>query len=309
MRKICVYVTVFLVLVLSGSGLARPVPFTLLTHDDNVTLLPQPRGQIGVSGDHLLRTIDDITHSSYNPDGCFSFTFLNPVGVSEPDYPPGYVEGIHCMTTGSLILDVDLTAGGAVGVREVDLDGYVSATKPIANQRLVRPGDPAADGSHGPVDGQPNSGSYRASAAEDWAFTATCDWYYDTPFGGSGTIDMTFDNYLWSGFIIPVSELTSPGMAAATLEDALGYFSGSSEDFEQWLLLEVYPRVPEEAVYLLFAQGEGHPVWTHPMMGMGTSGIVAQTIIGYGVPEPATMVLLGAALCPLVLRRRRKKPV
>lgn len=303
MSKVCVFVTV--VLALSAGVLAETVTFTLLTHGDNVTLLPQPTGEPGVSGDHLLRTSDDITYPSYNPDGCFSFNFMNPVGEQLPDYPPGYAEGIHSMTTGSLVLDVDLAAGGAVGIEELAFNGYVATGKPIAHQWLVRPGDPAADGNHGPVDGQPNSGSYQASAAQNWAFAATFDWYYDTPFGESGSIDMTFNDYQWTGFIIPVSQLTAAGMAATALDDPLGYFDG---DFESWLRDEVAPRLPEDAVYLLFAQGEAHPVWTHPMMGMTTDGVLGETIMGYAVPGPVTVSLFAAGLCPLVLRRRGKKP-
>ena len=55
---------------------------------------------------------------------------------------------------------------------------------------------------------------------------------------------------------------------------------------------EVAPRLPAEAAYLLFVQGEAHPDWTNPMMGMTTDGIVGETIIGYAVPEPTTVALL-----------------
>jgi hypothetical protein len=84
--------TMLLVLALPAYVQAALVEFELLTHADNVQLLPQPKGQVGVSGDHLLQTGDDITGSTFNPDGCFSSNFLNPVGISEPDYPPGYAE-------------------------------------------------------------------------------------------------------------------------------------------------------------------------------------------------------------------------
>ena len=43
MNKIRACLTVFLVLVLSGSTFSDVVSFTLLTHDDNVEWLPQPR--------------------------------------------------------------------------------------------------------------------------------------------------------------------------------------------------------------------------------------------------------------------------
>ena len=286
---------------LSAQAMAASVEFHLLTSTDNVQLLPQPKGQVGVSGDHLLRTGDDIIGGTFNPDGCFSFNFMNPVGILEPDYPPGYAEGIHSIT-GSVTLEVDLQAGGAVTIGSLAFDGYVAPGKPIAQQRLVQVGDPATDGNHGPVDGSPNSGSYSASVASNWAFDASVDWYYDTPFAGSGGVDMTFNDYQWNGFIIPVSELTAAGLASATLDDPLGYFGGASDDFESWLLNEVTPRLPQEATYMLFAQGEAHPDWTNPKMGMTTDGMVGETVVGYAVPEPSAMILFLTGFCALFAR-------
>jgi len=263
---------------------AGSIEFELLMHTDNIQLLPQPTGEEGVSGDHLLRTADDITGGTYNPDGCFSFNFMNPVGISsEPNYPPGYAEGIHSMT-GSVTLEINLYTGGTVEITSLAFEGYVAQEKPIAQQWLVQPGDPATDGNHGPVDGTPNSGVYAASATANWAFGVSFDWYYDTPWPGPGSIDMTFDNYRWHGFIIPASELTIAGMDATALNDALGYFGGTSENFESWLLSEVASRLPQEATYLLFAQGEAHPDWSQ--CGMSIDGIVGETIIAYAVQPP-----------------------
>jgi hypothetical protein len=293
-------------LVFGGGSSAGPIDFTLLTHADNAGILPQHKGEVTVSGDHLLHTDDDITGATFNPDGCFSFNFTNPVGIQLPDYPPGYAEGIHSMT-GTLVLDVDLHTGGAVGVSSLAFDGYVSPSKYSA-QWLIRPGDPAADGNHGPLNGAPNSGTYAASAAADWALAATFDWYYDTPYAGAGTIDMTFNDYAWGGFIIPVSELTPAGMAATALDDPLGFYPGTSEDFEAWLLAEVAPRLPADARYLLFAQGEAHPDWTDPAMGMTTDGIVGATILAYTtVPEPATLLLTAVGAGAAALWRQRKR--
>jgi len=279
-------ISLTMLLTLPEYTLAVSVGFELLTHHDNVQLLPQQKDQ---GGDHLVQTADDDSGGTYNPNGCFSFNFMNPAGVAEP----GYAEGIHSMT-GELTLQTDLQAGGTVDIVSLAFDGYIAPAKPIAGQRLVRPGDPAT--SHN-MDGMPNSGTYTASAVSNWAFEASFDWYYDTPFADSGSIDMTFDNYQWSGFIIPVSELTTAGMTATTLDDPLGYFGGTSADFESWLLDEVTGRLPRETTYLLFAQGQAHPDWTHSMMGMTTDGIVAETIIAYAVPEPATMMLLAVGLC------------
>jgi len=273
------------VLSFSTTGLCEPITFTLLTHGDNCRWLPQSKGLTGVSGDHLLRTADDITDPTFNPGGCFSFNFMNPAGVAEPDYPPGYTEGIHSLT-GSIELALNLVSGGAVTVNSMVFDGHVSPGKPTAKQRLVKPDDPAAGAGYGPIDGLPNNGAYAASPNANWAFSITVDWYYDTPYAGAGTIDMTFDNYTIAGFIIPVRALNQAGLNRVALSDPLGYFGGTSADFEAWLLAEVAPRLPSEATYLLFAQAEHHPTWTNPDMGMTAEGIAASTIIAYATVAP-----------------------
>lgn len=268
-------------LVFSISVPAVSLEFELLTDPNNIQWLPQSKGLYGESGDHLIKTDDDIWGSTYNPDGCASFNFMNPVGIWPPDYPPGYAEGIHSMT-GSVTFNIDCNS---VEMTSLVFNGYVAEGKPIAHQRLIDLNDPAADGNHGPVDGIPNDGIYTPSANGDWALEIDFDWYYDTPFAGSGSIDMTFNNYSWSGFLIPVSQLTSAGIAKTVLDDPLGFFDGTSEDFESWLLTEIAPTLPPTATLLLFVQGEAHPDWTNPMMGMTTDGIVGETIIGYATTK------------------------
>lgn len=306
MRKLCTWVVAVGILAVAAPARGDAVTFTLLTNADNKMLLPQPKGVVGVSGDHLLRTPDDITGSTFNPEGAFTFNFMNPIGIWEPEYPRGYAEGIHSMI-GTFALDLNLWTGGSAAVSSLAFDGYVSPGKYSA-QRLVRAGEAASNGNYGPVDGQPNSGSYAASPDSNWAFDLVFDWFFDTPYAGSGTIDMTFNDYRWDGFIIPVSQLTPAGMELVTLEDPLGFFGGTSADFEAWLLSEVRPRLPAEATWLLFAQGTAHPAWTNPAMGMTTDGLVDETIIAYTtVPEPASLVmwLTGAAAFCCTARPRR----
>jgi len=306
MRKTCLWTIAIGLLAVAAPAKGDAVTFTLLTDPNNKRLLPQPKGLVGVSGDHLLRTGDDITGSTFNPQGAFTFNLMNPIGIWEPDYPPGYAEGIHSMT-GAFTLDVDLCAGGSVSVSSLAFEGYVSPGKYSA-QQLIRPGETASNGQYGPVDGQPNGGSYAASPNANWAFELFFDWFFDTPYAGSGGIDMTFNNYRWNGFIIPVSQLTPPGMDRVTLDDPLGFFGGSSADFETWLLNEVKPTLPADATWLLFAQGTAHPAWTNPQMGMTTDGLVDQTVLAYTtIPEPATgAMLLTGALCFIANRPRRK---
>ena len=83
-------------------------------------------------------------------------------------------------------------------------------------------------------------------------------------------------------------------MEATTLDDSLGYFGGN---FEQWLLNKIAPQLPQDAAYLLFAQGQANPAWTGQQVGMTTGGLVGETVIGYALPEPATIMLLAAGLC------------
>ena len=303
--KVSVFATMLLAAGLSTSTFAETVTFSLVTHGDNIGLLPQKKGIAGQSGDHLLRTPDDISTSTWNPNGCFTFNFMNPYGIWPPDYPNGYVEGIHSME-GAIGLDMDLLAGGPVGIRSLYLHGQA---KPAASgdkyayQYLAVSGEPVTNGGYGSIDGIGNSGSYSASAGSNWAFSANIDWYYDTPC--LGAIDMTFNDFQWNGFIIPKSELTASGMAVVTLDDPLGFFGGTSQDFESWLLGEVAPRLPSAARYLLFAQGQAKPDWNNSNMGSWDpdEGIFGETIIAYAVPEPTTIILLLTGLCARFLRR------
>jgi hypothetical protein len=280
MKAVHPVIVLLLMFIPAEYAAAGSVEFELIVHPNNMDLLPQPYGLPGVVGDHLLQTADDITGGTFNPNGCLSFNFMNPVGISEPCYPPGYAEGIHSMV-GSIVLDVDLQNGGPLGIESLAFGGYVAPSK-SSSQYLVEIGDPATGHN---TDGMPNGGTYIASAGANWAFQAIFDWYYDTPFAGSGTIDITFDNYRWDGFIIPVGELTPAGMGATELDDPLGFFGGTSEDFEAWLLGEVAPQLPPGAVYLLFAQGRANPAWCNSSMGMQLEGVVEETIIGYAVPQ------------------------
>ena len=266
---------------LPAHTLATSVQFELLTHTDNIGRLPQQQ-QSG--GDYLPRTGDDISGGTLNPNGCFSFNFMNPDGVTEP---ASYVKSIHSMT-GSLTLDTDLQVGGTVDILSLALDGYIAPSKFSAQW----------------LDDGANNGTYVASAASNWAFEASFNWCYDTPFAGAGTTDMRFDGFQWTGFIIPVTELTIAGMDATMLDDSFGYFDG---DFENWLLNQVVPRLPQQALYLLFVQGQANPAWTNPMMDMTTDGIVGETIIGYAVPEPTAMMLLAAGFCFVRMLRSLQK--
>ena len=281
---------------LQGYALARSVEFQLFTPAHNAGKLPQ---EPQTTGDYLPQTGDDYELTGSNPSACFSFNFMNPTAVSG-----GYATGIHSMT-GSVTLDIDLQAGGTLDVSSLAFDGYISSTQ-SSIQRIVQPSDSAAGGSYGPTDGLGNSGTYNASAGSNWAFQANFDWYYDLHAGGMGGIDMTFDDYQWNGFIIPVSELTATGMAATILDDSLGYFN---DNLEQWLLNKVAPQLPVETAYLLFAQGQANPAWTGQQVGMTTSGLVGETVIGYAVPEPATMMLLAAGLCCARSFRLSKKNI
>jgi len=274
-------------LLFCGAAFGAPVPFTLLTHPDNVHYLAQPTNSYG---DHLVQTDDDFYAGTLYPDGSFSFNFMDRDGTGG-----GYATGVHPLT-GTLELDIDLHSGGAFTVDSLHFDGYAYAN---STDQYLATGDECDC-----VDGLPNSGSYSASADSDWAFTATIDWYYDVPYGGPGTIDMVFDDYGWAGFLIPVSELTAAGMAATSLDDPLGYYA---EDFESWLWTEVASRLPVDAKYLLFVQGEAVVTWSQTPLETGV-GIAGETIMAYTtVPEPASIVIFALGLCGIRLRTMRRR--
>ena len=278
--------------VLCPAALAATVDFSLLTHSDNVHWLAQKTDS---TGDYLVQTADDFYASTLYPDGSFSFNFMDRDGTGG-----GYASGVHPLT-GTLEIDADLASGGNLALESLRFDGraYANAT----DLYLVKPGDPATGAAYGScADGSPNNGSWAASAASNWDFSLTFDWYYDTPYEGIG-IDMIFDDYAWEGFLIPVGELTAAGMAATVLEDPLGYYAG---DFEVWLLDEVAPRLPGDANYLLFAQGKAVVTWSQTTLETGT-GLVGETILAYTTaPEPATVasLLAGAVWC-IAARRAR----
>jgi len=273
---------------------AATVNFSLLTHSDNVHWLAQDTNS---TGDYLVQTADDFYASTLYPDGSFSFNFMDRDGMGG-----GYATGVHPLT-GTLEIDADLASGGNLTLGSLHFDGWAYGN--ATDQYLVKAGDPATGAAYGPcADGSPNNGSWEASAASNWNFSLTFDWYYDTPYGGFGTIDMIFDDYKWEGFLIPVGELTAAGMAATVLEDPLGYYAG---DFEAWLLGEVAPRLPGDAKYLLFAQGEAVVTWSQTTSFETGTGILGETILAYTTaPEPATvaMLLAGAAWC-IAARRAR----
>jgi hypothetical protein len=298
LARLIVCVTMGVGLLCPAAG-AAGVHFSLLTHSDNAHWLAQKADSTGVYGDYLVQTTDDFYASTLYPDGSFSFNFMDRDGTGG-----GCATGVHPLT-GTLEIDADLAAGGNLTLESLHFDGraYASAT----DQYLVKPGDPATGTAYGNcVDGGSNSGSWAASAASNWDFSLTFDWYYDTPYEGTG-IDMIFDDYAWEGFLIPVGELTAAGMAATVLEDPLGYYGG---DFEAWLLDEVAPRLPGDAKYLLFVQGEAVVTWSQTTSFETGTGILGETILAYTTaPEPATvaMLLAGAIYC-IAARRARLTP-
>jgi len=280
--------------VLCPAAGAAGVHFSLLTHSDNVRWLAQNTNS---TGDHLVQTTDDFEASTLYPDGSFSFNFMDRDGTGG-----GYATGVHPLT-GTLEIDVDLASGGNLTLESLHFDGWAYAA--ATDQYLVKPGDPATGAAYGNcVDGSPNTGSWAASASSNWAFDATFDWYYDVPYEGPG-IDMIFDDYAWEGFLIPVGELTSAGMAATVLEDPLGYYGS---DFETWLLDEVAPRLPGDAKYLLFVQEEAVVTWSQTSLETDI-GIVGETILAYATaPEPATVVMLLAGAVYCIAARRTPRP-
>ncbi len=298
--------------------------FTLLTHPDNVGRLPQPRGIEGVSGDHLIRTEDDIFYPTYNPYGSFSYLFMNPHGIIYPDYPPLWAQGIHCLR-GSYKIEIDTE----VFITDIDFDGYVTPgyRGKESYQYLVNPGDPVTCGEYGYIDGTPNQIFCIDCYGYDnpiFAFQMWFDTYLDVPFADHPSIDMTFNDYIWNGYCIPAEALTYERIYEMCWYDRFGYFAweGGAEWFTTWVMEEVAPRLPPEADYLCFAAGSENPTWKHPLMGMTYNGVIDQMIVAYAsdaepqgevfcsnglgqqVPEPFTAALVVTGLIATLFRLR-----
>lgn len=290
---------------------AASVQFDLLTWDNARATAQLPSAQdvkpaagLPAVGDWLIFTQDDAhLPAGYNPAGALSHNFVDMTGVGGPGFNQGP------SLTGSLTLEFSNGGASQWNVAVTDL-AYTGQATPVMqmNQRLVTPGSPAAQNPAFNVDGVGNQGTWAASPAGNWRFESRLDFYFATNADGDpapADVDAAFNDKLQQGYLIPVSQLTSAGLAGLALDDPAGFFAG---DFGQYLLDEIAPRLPDGATYLLITQmAKTSPDYTESGLPITAASLIGNTTFAYttaAIPEPASILLVGAALA-VVSRRRR----
>ncbi|MFO1514933.1 MAG: hypothetical protein U1F83_18840 [Verrucomicrobiota bacterium] len=259
--------------------------FQLLTWNDTnaTTELPsavgrKPSATMPTAGDWFVFTADDaLLAAGNNPAGAVSHNLVDITGAGGPGY------NLAPSLSGTLTLQLE-SAGGSnwsASVSALACDGQANAVQ-VMNQFLVTPGSPATTNSAFNVDGAGNSGQWTASAASNWTIQYTLDFYLAASADGDPSltdIDATFNDATQTGFLIPVSQLTTNGLAAVSLDDPLGFHTG---DFEQYLREQIVPRLPANATYLLITQmGKSHPGYAELGLPITTNSLLGNTTIAY----------------------------
>ncbi len=272
-------------MLLAQAASGATLSFKLLTWNDtnSTTELPsavgsKPSATMPAAGDWLVFTTDDaLLAAGNNPAGAVSHNFVDITGAGGPGF------NLAPSLSGVLTLKLE-SAGGSnwtVTVSALAYAGQANAMQAM-NQFLVTPGSPATTNSAFNVDGAGNSGQWTASAADDWAIQYALDFYFATSADGDPSpadIDATFDNRPQTGFLVPVNQLTTNGLAVVNLDDPLGFHAG---DFEEYLRAQIKPRLPAAATYLLVTQmGKTHPGYAKLGLPITTNTLIGNTTIAY----------------------------
>ncbi len=260
----------------------------------------KPSATMPTAGDWLVYTADDaLLPAGNNPAGAVSHNLVDITGAGGPGF------NLAPSLTGALALNLQ-SAGGSNWTATVTALTYAGQANAIQamNQFLVTPGSPATTDNAFNVDGAGNSGQWTASATNDWAIQYALDFYFATSADGDPSatdIDATFNDKTQTGFLIPVNQLTTNGLAAVNLDDPLGFHAG---DYEQYLLEQIKPRLPTNATYLLVTQmGKTHPGYAELGLPVTTNSLVGNTTMAY------TTQTLAAAPQLLSLRFENGQPV
>lgn len=276
--------------------------FQLLTSPAYVE--KKPSSGYPTAGDWLIGTADDVTigSSGNNSQGALSHSFADIVGSGGSGFQ------LAPSLTGTITLKFATTTSSQWGVQVTQAD-YVGEAAPgmAMNQHLITSTSPAALDSHYMVDGLGNSGTWQNTAGVGGAIEFGMDFYLDPTFSAY-PIDATFDNTLHEGYLLAVSTLTEEGLAALSLDDPAGFYSG---DFKDYLLNVVAPLLPSDATYLLFTQMDKvNPEMAEPGLPITTASLIGNTTIAYttsAIPEPSSaLMILVAAAAGVVLRRSKR---
>jgi hypothetical protein len=291
----------------TNAAMGATLNFELLTWDDAsaTTELPsavgrKPSATMPTAGDWLVLTSDDAAlAAANNPAGAVSHNLVDITGAGGPGF------NLAPSLTGTLILNLESATGPnwTATVTALAYNGQANAVQAM-NQFLVTPGSQATTNSAWNVDGLGNTGTWSTSISNNWAIQYTLDFLFATSADGDPSpndIDATFNDKPQTGFLIPVNQLTTNGLAEVNLDDPLGFYAG---DFEQYLVEQIAPRLPANATYLLITQmGKSHPGYAELGLPITTNSLVGNTTIAY------TTQTLAAAPQLSLLRFVEGKPV
>lgn len=291
---------------LAHSANGATLNFQLLTWNDaNATAeLPsvvgrKPSATMPTVGDWFVFTPDDaLLAAGNNPAGAVSHNLVDITGAGGPGF------NLAPSLSGALTLNLESASGSnwTATVSALTYSGQANAMQAM-NQFLVTSGSPATLNTAFNVDGIGNAGQWTASASNHWAIQYALDFYFTTSADGDPSptdIDATFNDKLQTGFLIPVNQLTTNGLAAVNLDDPLGFHAG---DFEQYLLEQIKPRLPANATYLLLTQmGKTLPGYAEAGLPITINSLIGNTTIAY------TTQTLAAAPQILSLRIENGRP-
>lgn len=269
---------------------AATLNFQLLTWNDATATaeLPsavgrKPSATMPTTGDWLVFTADDaLLAAGNNPAGAVSHNLVDITGAGGPGF------NLAPSLGGTVTLQLENASGSnwTVTVSALAYNGQANAMMAM-NEFLITPGSPATTNAAFNVDGAGNSGQWAASAAADWAMQFTLDFYLATSADGDPSpadIDATFNDKPQTGFLIPVNQLTTNGLATVNLDDPLGFHTAN---FATYLLEQIKPRLPTNATYLLVTQmgktpagyvETGLPITLNTLVGNTTIAYTTQTL-------------------------------
>ena len=296
---------------------AQTVTFTLLTWtNDWTTNLPTAMGlkpsynntndgaYTTLDSDWLVFTPDDKPFPGANWYGAFSHKFNDRVGLSglahggyeSANSLTGYVTIAFTEATSDL-WNVELQKFSTVGSKTASTTDFSYSYLVTTNLVSI-----ATNAQYG-VNGLGNTGVWHNSADGNWAVSFRAQSYAKTP-----SVEHTEIYEQCRGYVIPVDQLTTGGMAQTSISDPSGYYTNSTEDY---LVKEIAPRLPASARYLLYVE----LLKTHILFSTDPAHVNSNyTFFGECwfattpdeiVPEPGLLACIGACALWLLARRKR----
>jgi hypothetical protein len=259
-----------------------------------------------LDSDWLLWTPDDKEAVGYNFFGALSHKFNDRVGDSGMTH--GGYESANSLTgyvtlalaeAAPNLWSVDVTDFYTVGSKANNTSTAQMSYSYLVTTNFLY----VVTNSYFGLDGLGNTGVWHSSDAGNWSLAFSADSFAQTP-----GVQHTEEYKQCLGCIIPVAQLTTGGLAVTQITNPSGYYTN---DFEQYLLNEIAPRVPVDARYLLFVQIlKSHILYSTNPAHVNSN----QTLFGECwfattpdelIPEPA--LLLAGAIGAFALGARRRR--